>query len=397
MNRILKKDLEVKVLSTEEDFKATCEYFSRDELWRKVKGNELHAIGYSDVPILAEQLIEESGVESMDAFLEGMSETGIFTQIPSLDGLHMETYAGRYTSYVSMYNRSGTNCRMITTVMPKSKIAALSAEERGKEIDRGWSTTKENLSIYIVDSKISYFGSDKYVILSYLDGFNAVKDMLKEAYPKAEYIIGQVSYEYIFGEWRLHADEEEIYKLLFKEAGKDLENISFLLRYSSSNVGNAKMAARLFLEIDDIRIPIGHSQNIWHRIDKRVEDKGDLDSDNGCEMDDFKTKLGWVGKIFKENEDLLKILAHTPILHPAGCLKQLLMECRLIPSIYRKTVIEEMDVEWGNNPCTALDVYSKASSVINFADTPTKIVLITEEIAELQFKNFLLYDKDLDE
>ena len=362
MNRILKKDLEVKVLSTEEDFKATCEYFSRDELWRKVKGNELHSIGYSDVPILAEQLIEESGVESMDAFLEGMSETGIFTQIPSLDGSHMETYAGRYTSYVSMYNRSGTNCRMITTVMPKSKIAALSAEERGKEIDRGWSTTKENLSIYIVDSKISYFGSDKYVILSYLDGFNAVKDMLKEAYPKAEYITGQVSYEYIFGEWRLHADEEEIYKLLFKEAGKDLENISFLLRYSSSNVGNAKMAARLFLEIDD-----------------------------------FKTKLGWVGKIFKENEDLLKILAHTPILHPAGCLKQLLMECRLIPSIYRKTVIEEMDVEWGNNPCTALDVYSKASSVINFADTPTKIVLITEEIAELQFKNFLLYDKDLDE
>lgn len=394
----LVSDDDVLALLSEKDFVAACEHYSNPEFWRDVYADEIRCFGVSNLPILAQQMREENKMEetvSDEQFKECVADTGIFTALPSPDGGY-ETYAGRYTCYTSMYNRSGTNCRMVTTTASHGKITALSAEMRGEEINRGWNTSKELISVYIPDGKISFFGSEKYKILPFIDGYKAVKEELIASYPDHKYMNGQIDHEYIYGEWKLNASEEEEYALMLEDMGaiEKGDTTPFYLRFSTSNVGNAKMSVRLMVSVDGVQMPLGKPMNIWHHSDKYVEKKELLNHDNGCDLEDLKIKLTWLGKLMKENEDLIENLGNTEINHPAGCLQKLLEECNTISAKAKKQAVEDMQTLYPKT-CTAIDVYIMASSLAKTGQTPKSVVHITEEVAELQFKNFKLYDKPL--
>lgn len=397
---LLRHDKDILIINNLSEMKETLAWYSKPEFWKKVYADEIRSFGVSNMPILAESIIEDKGMKdtcSTSQFNECVADIGIFTALPNSEGTAYETFAGRFTSYLSMYDRSGTSCRMIKTIHSHGEITALSAEERGEEINRGWQTSKELLSVYIPDGKIGYFGSKKYVILSMEEGLDSVVHELSASYPDAKYIAGNVSYEYILAEWKLNAcEDEESYALRLEELGvidKD-QKTPFYLRYSTSNVGNAKMSVRLFVEIAGVKIPLGKPQSIWHHSDKFIGDKERLDHDNGCSMDDFRTKLTWIGRLLKENEDIIEVLGNTDIKHPAGCLQHLLAECNSIPAKDKKSAIEDMDTLYPDT-CSAIDVYIMASSLAMQDASPRQIVNITEEIAQLQFKNFALYDKPL--
>lgn len=395
---ILASDDSVSALLSEESFKKACEHYSNPEFWHEVYADELRCFGVSNLPILSQQIREEKEMEktvSDTQFKEAVAGTGLFTALPSTDGKY-DVYAGRYTCYTSMYDRSGTNCRMVTKLLSSNKITALSAEARGEEVNRGWNTSRELLSVYIPDGKISFFGSEKYKILPFIDGYNAVKHELQKSYPEHKYMEGQIDHEYIYGEWKLNAEEEEEYALRLEELKviEEGEKTPFFLRYSTSNVGNAKMSARLMVSINDIQIPLGKPYSIWHHCDKAVEKKERLNHDNGCTIEDLQIKLTWLGNLMKENEDLIESLGNTDIKHPAGCLQHLLEECNTISQKEKKQAIEDMQSLYPKE-CTAIDVYIMASSLAKTGKNPKAVVHITEEVAEMQFKNFKLYDKAL--
>ena len=397
MKTILVNDDSVKNLLTEKSFLEAATHYSNPDFWRFVYANEIRCFGVSNMPILAESIVEEKGMEktvSPEQFTECVRENGLFTAIPNAEGTAYETYAGRYTCHTSMYDRSGTACRMVTTIGSHGKITALSAEQRGEEVNRGWTTSSESIAVYIPDGKIGFFGSEKYVILPFTDGYYAVRNELDNSFPKAEYSEGQIDHEYIVGEWKLNSDEEEAYALLLEDIGaiKSGEETPFYLRFSSSNVGNAKMSVRLLVSVNGVKMPMGEPFSIWHHSGKAVVDKEKLNKDNGCEISDLKTKLTWLGSLMKENEDIIEVLGNTDIEHPAGCLQHLLAECNTIPAKDKKKAIEDMDALYPDS-CTAIDVYMMASSLIANGSSPRSIVNMTEEIAGLQFKNFKLYDK----
>jgi len=153
------------------------------------------------------------------------------------------------------------------------------------------------------------------------------------------------------------------------------------------------MSVRLMVEIGGTLIPLGKPQSIWHHTKKAVTDKEKLTSDNGCSIDDFKKKLKWIGNILKENEDVIENLGNTEILHPAGCLQHILEEMNMISSKDKKKALEDMQTLYPDT-CTAIDVYLMLSSIVSFEErSPRTVVNMTEEIAEMQFRNFKLYDK----
>ena len=394
------KDLEIRNLATEQEFKAACEHYSNPAFWHFVYANEIRCFGVSNMPILAETMLQEKHMEETvnnEQFCECVAENGLFTAIPNMDGNAYETYAGRYTCHTSMYDRSGTACRMVKTISSKGKISALSAEERGEEVNRGWNTSAEKIAIYIPDGKISFFGSEKYVILPFIDGYNAVKEELAISYPDAEYTTGRIDHEYILGEWKLNASEEEEYALMLENIGaiNQGEETPFYLRFSTSNVGNAKMSVRLMVSLNGIKIPLGKQYSIWHHSDKAVASENNLNNDNGCCISNLKAKLTWLGSLMKENENIIEALGNTDINHPAGCLQHLLAEMNTISAKDKKKAIEDMQALYPNT-CTAIDVYLMASSLAGSGtSSPRQVVNITEEVAELQFKNFTLYDKPL--
>lgn len=401
MNKpFLATDEAVMALTTEAEFKAAAEHYSNPSFWRFVYANELRCFGVSNMPILAQTIVQEKNMAdtvSVEQFNECVAENGLFTAIPNEEGTAYETYAGRYTCHTSMYDRSGTACRMVKTITSHGKITALSAEMRGEEVNRGWNTSAEKLSVYIPDGKISFFGSEKYVILPFIDGYNAIREELDLSYPDAEYANGKIDHEYIVGEWKLNAEEEESYALMLEGLGaiEPDEETPFYLRYSTSNVGNAKMSVRLLVKVNGVLIPLGKPYSIWHHSDKSVPNDSHLNNDNGCTIENLKTKLTWLGKMMKENEDIIEALGNTDIEHPAGCLQHLLNETNTPSAKDKKKAIEDMQMLYPNT-CTAVDVYLMASSLAaNQNLSPRQVVNITEEIAELQFKNFKLFDKPL--
>lgn len=398
----LTADDSVVALTTEKAFKEACEHYSNPEFWHSVYANELRCFGVSNLPILAKTIIEDKEMgdtvseEIFNENVGGERANGLFTALPTKDGKY-ENYANRVISYTSLHERSGTACRMITKVKSSGYITALSAEERGEEVNRGWQTSGEELKVYIPDGKISFYGSEVYVILPFIDGYNAIKEELKNSYPDAEYVSGQLDHEYIYGEWNLEATEAESYALMLEDLGviQKGEETPFKLRYSTSNVGNAKMSARLMVEIGGISLPLGKPQNVWHHKKKAVTDVSKLTDDNGCSIDNFKVKLSWLGNIMKENEDVIEQLGNTEIEHPAGCLQHLIADIKSISAKDRKKAIEDMDTLYPDK-CTAIDVYLMVSSIVGYEKrSPRTVVQMTEEIAELQFKNFKLFDKKL--
>lgn len=396
----LATDESVANLVTEQAFLEACEHYSNPDFWKPVFANEMRCFGVSNMPILAKSIIEDKGMEetvSEEIFNEncgGERANGLFTAVPTENGKY-ENYANRVISYPSLHERSGTACRMITTIKSSNYITALSAEERGEEVNRGWQTSSEPLKVYIPDGKISFYGSSVYVILPFIEGYDAVKEELTVSYPNHKYRGGQIDHSYIYGEWTLNSDEEESYALMLEELGaiKKGEKTPFTLRYSTSNVGNAKMSVRLLVEIGGTAIPLGKPQSIWHHNKKAVVEKEKLTADNGCSIEDFKTKLTWLGNILKENEDIIENLGNTEIEHPTGCLQHILADMHTISAKDKKKALDDMQTLYPDK-CTAIDVYLMLSSIVGFESrSPRTVVNMTEEIAEMQFRNFKLYDK----
>lgn len=398
--KILKRDDSVIISKSEKEFLALAEKLSAKENWHNVYADEVKSFGVSNTPILAEVEISEKQMEetvSVDSFTECVGETGIFVSFPYED--KYITYPTRYTSNNSLLDRSGTNCRMVKTISSKGYVTALSAEQRGEEINRGFQYSKEPLKIYVVDEKVSFFGSCKYVILPYDEGLNTVKQYLDKEFPEAEFVRGEISHEYIFCDYRLNSEEEESLAMKMQDFGvlKDTDKVELYLRFSSSNVGNAKMSVRLLAKLNGVKAPLGDSLNIWHHSDKFAKTES-LTRDNGCEIKNLETKLTWLAMLIRENEDLVEKLGNTTINNPAGCLQHITKDCNKISAKDRKKAIEDFDMIHGTNPCTAIEVYIAISSIIGYTDrSPKEIINMMEEIAQLQCRNFSDYDKPLKE
>lgn len=387
------KENQIKPLCDRRELEEALEYYRTHDEWKILTAQEIKAFGISDYPLLNAGTKEEFGND--EVFDDCVKNAGIFLSFPSYERGEMKyyTYAARDIAMNSVYNRSGTNCRIVRNVTDRKNTKALSAEERGEIINKGFTTSKEEVKMLISDERISFIGSEKYVILPYEKGIEAVESVLPLKFEEVEYRNGYISHEYLVAEYEIKDPEIESYKLMLKNLDLNIDDISIIFRFSSSNVGDSKMSGRLLMRIHTNYIPIGTPQSVWHLSTKAVETSEKLNDRNGASIDNFRTKLQKVGTVLQENEDLIEILGNTTISHPAGCLQRLLELCPSIPEKRREEAVEDME---SNYPvtCMAIDVYLAAAGLLTDIKNLKTIIQATEEIAELQYKNFVLYDKE---
>lgn len=384
------KEKEIRHLKSREDLQEAIDFYEEHDTWLQPIANEIMTFGVTDYPLFNQDLqakIQDTCPK--ECFDECVSDAGIFLTLPY--GNKYVTFATRDISLNSIYERSGSNCRMVRTIDSHGYIKALSAEERGEIINKGWRTSTEKIKVLISDEKISFVGSSKYVILSYRDGIAAAEKILGNDFEIMEYVKGYISHEYIVAEWQIKSPETESHRLMLENFGfiGEYEEVKYIFRFSSSNIGNAKMSGRLFLCINGSHIPIGKAQSIWHLINKKVDDKSKLNDDNGCKIKDFECKLGHMGAVLKENEDVIELMGNTMIDHPSPCLKKMLEFCPSIPEKSKEYLTDNFHLE----ECTAMDIYLEISSLLEDITDLGRLVQASEEVAQLQFKNFKEYDK----
>lgn len=391
----LKKE-EVRELKTREELQEALQFFKCNDCWLYPYANEIKAFGVSNHPLFnsekREEIREECPSDDFDdSFEECVREAGLFLTVP--DGSRFLTFPARYTALESIYDRSGTNCRIIRNVTDRKYTKALSAEERAEIIARGFRTSKEPVKLLISDGMVSFIGSEKYMILPYEDGVEMAERTLADIFETVEYKTGYVSHEFLSAEWVVESDETLSHQALMKQygvLGRD-DSVKYIFRFSSSNIGNAKMSGRMLVNAGGCLVPLGFPQSVWHLSTKAAKNEKLLDKDNGCSIKDLEYKFNhFLAASLKENEEVIEILGNTPVYHPDGCMQRLLAFCPSIPANLKAEAIDQA-VFLGH--CTAMDVYLGIAQIQGKMKNLRNLVQVTEEIAQLQAKDFALFDK----
>ena len=202
------KEEEIRILATRTELQEALDFYECHDKWIRVKANEVKAFGATNFPLFLSELKEKVTTCSEECFDACIEDAGIFLTIPIADEQTYRTYATRYTSLQSVYERSGTNCRMVRTIHSTKTQKALSAEQRGELIQLGYSTSSEEVLFYISDEMISYNGSKLYVVLPYKKGIAAVEEMATEL-GDLIYKTGCISHEALFVQWYVKNGDTE--------------------------------------------------------------------------------------------------------------------------------------------------------------------------------------------
>lgn len=378
-------DYQIKDLDTRKELQDAVDFYKEHDVWIFPYAHEIQTFGVSDYPLFNGN-IRENVTSCDDAALdECLKEAGLFLTVPTETSQYV-TFATRSTALTSIYDRSGTNCRIVRTINSTPKMRALSAEERGEIINKGWKTSDEQVKMLISDEKISFVGSSKYVILPYDEGIRIAENVLDMIFDKKEYIRGHISHEFIVAEWEVSSAETEAYRIFLEEHHIVLptQSVSFRFQFSSSNIGNAKMSGRILILVDGrFLAPLGLPSSVWHL-------KGHSE---GCSLDVFETKLFKIASSIQNNEDQIELLGNTDIYFPAGCLQHVLKLCPTIPKKLKDLAVENMKKV---TSCNAVDIYFAVSELIEKMHGSRSLILATEEAAKLQFITWEHYDQELE-
>lgn len=279
----------------------------------------------------------------------------------------------------------------------------LPAKRRVELVNEGLSYDDEKITVYAPDGVARYFGSERYIILSYEEGINVVKDFISKNYTDAKFAGGEISHEMVVARYRLNDDiEESSFSLILSDLlGEDV-TVKFLLLFSSGNTGDDTMQARLILQITmsdgaEGMIPFEGGAKIYH-----LSTRGHIISGKSVkgEPETFEEQLPHIVDSVRDNELAIEKLGRTPLVHPEGFIyhwwakvvsDKALRDAREKAKDFSSSLAEDKKV-------TVIDAYIYLSSLARERGkgNPKKVLDWLEKVSSLLGdKNPGQYDKEL--
>jgi len=280
---------------------------------------------------------------------------------------------------------------------------AVPSKRRVELVNEGLSYDDEKITVYAPDGVSRYFGSERYVILSYEEGISIVKDFISKNYTDAIFFGGEVSHEMVVARYLLNDDVEEAsFSLILSDLlGEDV-TAKFLLLFSSGNTGDDTMQARLVLQITmsdgtEGMIPFEGGAKIYHLSTRAHMISGK--SVKG-EPETFQEQLPHIVDSVRDNELAIEKLGRTPLVHPEGFIyhwwakvvsDKALKEAREKAKDFSSSLAKDKKV-------TMVDAYIYLSSLARERGkgNPKKVMDWLEKVSSLLGdKNPGQYDKEL--
>ena len=224
-----------------------------------------------------------------------------------------------------------------------------------------------------------------YSILDVEELFHHSVEYLNDNFKGCQYLGGFYEHDMVSALWEL-SGEDELLKAYHEELrlhGKTMEEMKPVVRITTSDTGagGANIFPMLVSCNGNTTINLGDPLRLEHR--------------HGHDISEFDQQLKQLyGKYQLAAGKLIRLLK-VDILYPASCMKNVMDKLKL-PKKYQSEALELFKAQYGEDPCTAHDIYYGISEILYMlaceGEEGSRITRMEETIARALSLNWAEYD-----
>lgn len=352
--------------SRQEDFLDFLKKVGKASFWDRRKSKDLRLVAFERESQLEKDLRKQYSAERLD--------TGILDDTLDNTGLLLKVKRNYYPV---------RNCA-IRTILDRAGVSGPALKRLDKHIyvrilNDCLKVAKGEALVRFSEGKISaVLGGDshEYAILDMEQLFLRSVEYLQEKFKGCTYMGGFYDHSMASALWALDGEDELLraYKKELSFHGMDPEDMQLkpVLRISTSNTGEsgANIFPMLFAGREQKVISLGSPLSVRHK--------------GGATLQQFEEQLDMVYGKYQLAIGRLAELLTVEIQHPVPCMLSVVKKLN-IPKRYAAEAADLFRAQYGEDPCTAYQVYYGISEVIFMLETEgesgTKIADMEEKVA----------------
>lgn len=244
--------------------------------------------------------------------------------------------------------------------------------------------------IKIADGKVSaVHGGDEhdYCVLDMEAVFSMTCDYLKAHFSGSAYLEGSGTYDHSIASamWTLEGNQEllDTYRQALKDHDLEDKALAPALRLTTSDVAasGANLYPMMTSKTNNRTISLGSPIKLSH--------------DKGATLQDFRKNLDKIFSRYQEAMNGISSLMDIEIENPVNCLHLVMKEIKISQKI-RNEVVEQYIAQYGEEPCTAHDLYYAINETSFFAAcegfSGSRILKLEEDIARTLSMDWKAFD-----
>lgn len=363
------------IFREQDDFLSCLRRIGENSSWRRQKAKNLRLFPLTEGSELAEELREKYADAGLDEDI--IADTIVNTGLLLRD--RNDYYPVRSCAIKSILDRAGIQGNGLRRV-EKNVYARILNDclkvAQGEALIR--------FSVGKVSAVLSGDCND-YSILDVEELFHHSVEYLNDNFKGCSYLGGFYEHDMVSALWEL-SGEDELLKSYREELllyGKTMEEMKPVVRITTSDTGagGANIFPMLVSSKGNSTINLGDPLRLEHR--------------HGHDISEFDQQLKQLyGKYQLATGKLIRLLK-IDILHPVSCMKNVMDKLKL-PKKYQAEAIELFKAQYGEDPCTAHDIYYGISEILYMlaceGEEGSRITRMEETIARALSLNWTEYD-----
>lgn len=363
------------VFLNQEDFLDCLKRIGKNSFWDRKKSKNLRLVAITEESQIAKDLKEQYAKEGLDEDIitDTIINTGLLLKIRD------QYYPVRACAIKSILDRAGIKGPGLKKV-EKNVYARI--------LNDCLKVAKGEALLRISEGKVSaVLGGDchDYAVLDMEQIFLHSVEYLHDNFKGCQYLGGFYEHDMASALWELSGEDGllDAYKKELSIHGKSVQDMKPMVRITTSDTGagGANIFPMLVAGKENTTINLGEPLRLGHR--------------NGTKISEFDEQLKMLyGKYQLATGNLIKLL-QIDIQNPVNCMKGI-MDRLGISRKYEAEAVELFKAQYGEDPCTAHDIYYGISEVLYMLTCDgaegSRIAKMEETIARALALNWSNYD-----
>ena len=363
------------VFQNQEDFLACLNSIGRNSFWERKTSKNLRLVAITSGSKVEEELKQMYADEGLDEDIitDTIINTGLLLKIRN------QYYPIRDCAIKSILDRAGISGAGLRRV-EKNVYARI--------LNDCLKAAKGEALLRISEGKVSaVLGGDchDYAVLDMEQVFLHSVDYLTKNFKGCSYLAGFYEHDIASALWELSGEDGllDAYRKELALHGKTTEEMKPVVRITTSDTGSggANIYPMLVSGSENITINLGSPLRLGHR--------------NGTRIAEFDAHLKLLyGKYQLAIGNLARLLG-IEVVNPVNCMKGV-MDKLGIPRKYEAEAVDLFVAQYGENPCTAHEIYFSISEILYMlaceGEEGSRITRMEETIARALSVNWTEYD-----
>ncbi len=310
--KTLLKDDQVKVFHDLGEMIDFLDEQDKESIWKRCYIKEITTVPVQSNPMFAQTIMKDIGISEncpIESVIDCMNGLKVALRFPNEV---MECYPLSTIAYPSLSDRAGISGRSLSSTSDTSKQKEMPPENKAEIFNKCFELYKSSKCLVLLrDNKVlAVLSGDEsdYSILRANKLAKVLQCNLDIEFPKNEFIIGNVSQEFVSMDFNLNDKRiKNSYMEVMLKSGISCNGAEVLLQFVTSDVGLSAAKLIPMIQTNDGVIPIGSPLQVMHK--------------NNATIGKFDDITNLVAAKYRESVRAIENLTTTKINHSAGCLR----------------------------------------------------------------------------